>query len=125
MTDEEIRILEDRGFKRWEKNGVRLYANPEAIGLYCEYEVVNGKLKIVRAFLKGEEIDPQDAIMYKCAKGYVDAVTDKIVCEHRGLERLIEEAVDDTRQEIRMKAEYFDGKNGQYAGDELPPYMYK
>ena len=125
MTDEEIRILEDKGFARWEKNGVRLYAKPEAIGLYCEYEVINGKAKIVRAYLEGEPIDPQDALTYKYAKGYVDAITDRIVCDHRGLERLIEKAVDETRREIRMKYEYFEGKNGEYTGDELPPYMYK
>lgn len=125
MTDEEIRILKDRGFVAWEKNKSKLYANPETIGLFCEYEVVNGKKRIVFALLNGEPIDPRDAAMYKHAKGYIDLSTDRIVCDHKGLERLIENAIDDTRREIRMKAEYFDGKKGQYTGDELPPYMYK
>lgn len=122
MTDEEIRILEERGFTRWQKGDKdRLYANAESIGLYCEYE----KGKIVRAWLNDEPIDPNDALLYKVAKGWIDTDSGKVCCQHKGLEVLIIDALEDTRKEISEEIRFT--KSGVERDDvsQAPPWMTK
>lgn len=122
MTDEEIRILEERGFTRWQKGDKdRLYANAESIGLYCEYE----KGKIVRAWLNDEPIDPNDALLYKVAKGWIDTASGKVYCQHKGLEALIVDALEDTRNEISEEIRFT--KIGAERDDvsQAPPWMTK
>lgn len=69
LNDKIIKALEDKGFKRWTKNGMdRLYINAEALGLNREtYEY------------RGERVSNNLAREMLAAKTYIDIETEQVV----------------------------------------------
>lgn len=77
MTENMIKVLESKGFKRWTKGDYdRLYANAEDFGLYTE-TYNSGRIKY--AELNGEEISNSSACRILSAKIYIDVKTGELV----------------------------------------------
>lgn len=77
MTENMIKALESKGFKRWTKGDYdRLYANAEDFGLYTE-TYNSGRIKY--AELNGEEISNASACRILSAKIYIDVATGELV----------------------------------------------
>ena len=98
FTDDEIKILTDRGFNRWTKklsNGKvmdRLYIKPEYLGLeLTRYKSGN----ISSAKFNGETISNSEARRIESTKCYVDVATKEIVCDREDLKQVAQEVVDD------------------------------
>lgn len=97
FTDDEIKTLTDRGFKRWTKklsNGKvmdRLYINPEYLGLeLTRYKSGN----ISSATFNGERISNSEARRIEGTKCYVDIATKEVVCDREDLKQAAQEVVD-------------------------------
>ena len=76
MTDEMIKSLEEKGFKRWTKNGMdRLYINAYALGLELDYYKTGN---ISSAQFKGKHISNSEGYRLKDAKTYIDLVKNVI-----------------------------------------------
>ena len=98
FTDDEIKILTDRGFNRWTKklsNGKvmdRLYIKPEYLGLeLTRYKSGN----ISSAKFNGEAISNSEARRIEGTKCYVDVATKEVVCDREDLKQAAQEVVDD------------------------------
>ena len=98
FTDDEIKILTDRGFNRWTKklsNGKvmdRLYIKPEYLGLeLTRYKSGN----ISSAKFNGESISNSEARRIEGTKCYVDVATKEVVCDRDDLKQAAQEVVDD------------------------------
>lgn len=98
FTDEEIKALTDRGFKRWTKklsNGKvmdRLYIKPEYLGLeLARYKSGN----ISSAKFNGETISNSEARRIEGTKCYVDVATKEVVCDREDLKQAAQEVIDD------------------------------
>lgn len=98
FTDDEIKILTDRGFNRWTKklsNGKvmdRLYIKPEYLGLeLTRYKSGN----ISSAKFNGETISNSEARRIEGTKCYVDVATKEVVCDRDDLKQVAQEVVDD------------------------------
>lgn len=98
FTDDEIKTLTDRGFKRWTKklsNGKvmdRLYIKPEYLGLeLTRYKSGN----ISSAKFNGETISNSEARRIEGTKCYVDVATKEVVCDREDLKQAAQEVVDD------------------------------
>lgn len=98
FTDDEIKTLTDRGFKRWTKklsNGKvmdRLYIKPEYLGLeLTRYKSGN----ISSATFNGERISNSEARRIEGTKCYVDVATKEVVCDRDDLKQVAQEVVDD------------------------------
>ena len=98
FTDDEIKILTDRGFNRWTKklsNGKvmdRLYIKPEYLGLeLTRYKSGN----ISSAKFIGETISNSEARRIEGTKCYVDVATKEVVCDREGLKQAAQEVIDD------------------------------
>lgn len=73
MTEQQIKALEDKGFKRWTKgNHDRLYVDAKELGLKCTYYKTGN---ISNAIFQGERISNCEARRMKAAKTYVDVKT--------------------------------------------------
>ena len=97
FTDDEIKTLTDRGFKRWTKklsNGKvmdRLYIKPEYLGLeLTRYKSGN----ISSATFNGERISNSEARRIEGTKCYVDIATKEVVCDREDLKQAAQEVVD-------------------------------
>lgn len=78
ITDEQIKALQDIGFRRWTKYGKdRLYANAEAIGLELDYYKTGN---ISDAMLDGSRISNCQArkILSAIDGCYIDILTGKV-----------------------------------------------
>lgn len=98
FTDDEIKILTDRGFNRWTKklsNGKvmdRLYIKPEYLGLeLTRYKSGN----ISSAKFNGETISNSEARRIEGTKCYVDVATKEVVCDREDLKQAAQEVIDD------------------------------
>ena len=79
MTNEQIKTLEGRGWKRWTKNGHdRLYVNADILGLECVYYNTGN---IRQAFFRGDEISNSEARKLKGSKTCIDLRQDMILSD--------------------------------------------
>ena len=70
MTSEQIKALEDKGWKRWQKNGHdRLYVSADVLGLECVYYNTGN---IRRAFFRGDDISNSEARRLKGSRTCID-----------------------------------------------------
>lgn len=77
MTENMIKALESKGFKRWTKGDYdRLYANAEDFGLYTE-SYNSGSIKY--AELNGAKISNAAACRILAAKIYIDVKTGELI----------------------------------------------
>lgn len=103
MTEEMIKGLEQRGFRRWTKPGYdRLYVYATVLGLdYDTYRTGN----ICWAVFNGKEISNSQARRYLNAKIYIDLLhDDRVVCEYDALREAAEKIVNEVKE----------GKNGMW-----------
>ena len=88
MTEERIKELEDKGFKRWQKGNIdRLYINASQLGLNCEY-YKTGNIKY--AEINGAEISNCEARRMKGSKTYIDVKTEKVYSDNAILKEAAE-----------------------------------
>ena len=116
LTDEKIKELEAKGFKRWSKAGKdRLYINASVLGLVCEY-YKTGNIK--DAYFKGESISNSEARRMKEAKTFVDIVTGKVYGDNQTLkdaaEALMGEVEEEEEEEYHPRRRYTSSTNGDY-----------
>lgn len=80
-----IKSLEDKGFKRWQKNGMdRMYINADALGLSV-WRYKSGNVQY--AEFDGEQVSNSRARAMLCAKTYIDLVKNRIVSDDAFLAR--------------------------------------
>lgn len=99
MTEQMIKKLEEKGFKRWEKAGYdRLYINLSILGLdYGRYKTGN----ISWATFQGEEISNSQCRRYLATKVYIDLKqNDRIHAEYDKLKEATEKLIEEARKEL-------------------------
>lgn len=84
LTNDTIRILEEKGFKRWTKNNIdRMYINASQLGLVCDYYKTGN---ISSAWFQGVSISNCEAKRMKSAKTFIDVSTGAIHSDNWKLE---------------------------------------
>lgn len=83
MTEAIIKALEQKGFNRWQKNGMdRLYIHPTNLGLFVtKYKTGN----ISYAEFKGQKISHAQGGRLLQAKTFIDVNTDTVYSEREEL----------------------------------------
>ena len=93
MTEERIKELEEKGFKRWTKGNLdRLYINASQLGLVCEYYKTGN---ISDAEFDGVQISNSRAYKMKGAKTYVDIKTGTVHSTDEWLKEKAEELLEE------------------------------
>ena len=89
MTEQNIKALEERGFKRWTKGSMdRLYVNAAQLGLVCEY-YNTGNIK--SAYFRGNRTSNSEGKRMKGAKTFVDVATGIVYSDNDYLKEACEE----------------------------------
>ena len=99
MTQEQIALLEAKGFKRWTKAGFdRMYINASALGLDCDYYKTGN---ISGATFRGNHVSNCEARRMKAAKTYVDIKTGTVHSDNATLLRAAEELAGFTKEDVK------------------------
>lgn len=90
MTEERIKELEAKGFKRWTKGGFdRLYISPKHFVQVEYYRTGN----IREAYINEDRISNCEAKRLMEAKVYIDLINGDLVCNNAKLKDLVEELI--------------------------------
>jgi hypothetical protein len=97
MTNEMIKKLEDRGFKRWTKgNYDRLYINADTLGLELGFYNTGN---ISSARFQGNSISHAEGGRLRYAKTYIDVKTGKVYSQHDWLQEAAEAILSEVENE--------------------------
>ena len=87
FTEEQIKAMEDKGFKRWTKYGKdRMYVSAEQIGLKCCYY---NSGNISGASFNGESISNREAHRMMATKTYIDLDDGSVVSNREDFEKIV------------------------------------
>lgn len=95
MTEEMIKMLESKGFKRWQKGDYdRLYINAYALGLHTEkYNSGNIKRSWIETAVDQYEVSHSEANRMLAAKTYIDVKTGKLYCNNDTCRELVKSLI--------------------------------
>jgi hypothetical protein len=95
----EIRVLEGKGFNRWQKNDLdRLYINAANLGLVCQYYKTGN---VRDAWFGGASISNCEARRMKMAKTFVDVKTGTVYSDNPLLKEAAEQIVEEARRDAQ------------------------